>query len=286
MKYQFIQNNRDYFDISRMCLILRVKRSGYYAWIKRPKSNRKKENMNLIKSIKIIHKQSQETYGSPRIHSVLKDMGMQCGKNRIAKLMKENGIFSKIKKKFRYKSKQLNDLNTCDNIVNRVFNIKEPNKVWVSDITYIPTKEGWLYLCIILDLYSRKIIGWSMNKNMKTDLVLRSLQMALINRNPSEGLIFHSDRGVQYTSGMFKEVLKQHRIIQSMSRKGNCWDNACAETFFHTLKTELIKHENYDSRKEAELSIFEYIEIFYNRNRKHSYLGYESPVKFEEKSCA
>jgi putative transposase len=286
MKYQFIESKKTYFDISIICPLLGVKRSSYYAWKKRPESRRKKENIELLNEIKILHKKNREIYGSPRIHSELKDLGINCGKNRIARLMKEHGIFSKIKKKFRYKSKQSNDINTFENIVNRSFNIAEPNKVWVSDITYIPTKEGWLYLCIILDLYSRKIVGWSMNKNMKKELVLKALQMTLINRTVSEGLIFHSDRGVQYTCGLLKETLKKNQINQSMSRKGNCWDNACAETFFHTLKTELVKHENYNSREEAELSIFEYIEIFYNRNRKHSYLGYKSPVVFEEKFSA
>jgi putative transposase len=286
MKYQFIESNKTNFDISIICPLLGVKRGSYYAWKKRPESQRKKENIELLNEIKIIHNKNREIYGSPRIHSELKDMGINCGKNRIARLMKEHGIFSKIRKKFRYKSKQSNDINIFENIVNRTFKIAEPNKVWVSDITYIPTKEGWLYLCIILDLYSRKIVGWSMSINMKKELVLRALQMALINRTPSKDLIFHSDQGVQYTSGLLKETLNKNQISQSMSRKGNCWDNACAETFFHTLKTELVKHENYNSREEAKLSIFEYIEIFYNRSRKHSYLGYKSPVVFEEKFSA
>jgi transposase InsO family protein len=232
MKYQFIESNKNTFDISIICPVLGVKRVSYYAWKKRPESRRKKANMELLKEIKKIHKKNKEIYGSPRIQSELNDNGKNYGKNRIARLMRENGIYSKIKKKYRYKSKQSNEINACDNIVNRSFNIKKPNKVWVSDITYIPTKEGWLYLCIILDLYSRKIVGWSMDKNMKTELVLKSLQMAMINRKPSNDLIFHSDRGVQYTSGIFKEELEKHQIKQSMSRKGNCWDNACAESFF------------------------------------------------------
>jgi transposase InsO family protein len=282
MKYQFIERNKSYFDISVICPILGVKRSSYYAWKNRPESNRKMENKELISRIKFIHLKSNQIYGSPRIHSDLKDQGIKCSKNKVAKLMKDNNIYSKIKKKCRNKCKQSNDENVCENILEREFNVKYPNKAWVSDITYIPTKEGWLYLCIILDLYSRKIVGWSMDKNMKKELVLRALEMSLINRSPLKGLIFHSDRGVQYTSGIFKEALKKYGIIQSMSRKGNCWDNACAETFFHTLKTELVKHKSFDTRKEAELSIFEYIEIFYNRIRKHSYLGYLPPVKFEE----
>ena len=286
MKYQFIENNKNDFDISIICPVLGVKRSSYYAWKIRPESKRKRENMNLLNEIKNIHKKTKEIYGSPRIHSELKDRGIACGKNRVVKLMKENGIFSKIKKKYRYKSKQSNVKFECENIVNRLFKIKQPNKVWVSDITYIPTREGWLYLCIILDLYSRKIVGWSMYKNMKTELVIKALQMAIINRDPSHDLIFHSDRGAQYTSELFRNELQINKIKQSISRKGNCWDNACAETFFHTLKTELIKHINYNSRNEAELSIFEYIEIFYNRYRKHSYLGYKSPVKFEEELSA
>ena len=261
MKYQFIENNKNDFDISIICPVLGVKRSSYYAWKIRPESKRKRENMNLLNEIKNIHKKTKEIYGSPRIHSELKDSGIACGKNRVAKLMKENGIFSKIKKRFRYKSKQSNVKFECENIVNRLFKIKQPNKVWVSDITYIPTREGWLYLCIILDLYSRKIVGWSMYKNMKTELVIKALQMAIINRDPSHDLIFHSDRGAQYTSELFRNELQINKIEQSISRKGNCWDNACAETFFHTLKTELIKHINYNSRNEAELSIFEYIKI-------------------------
>jgi len=286
MKYQFIENIKNEFDISLICPLMGVKRSSYYAWKKRPESIRKRENMELLKVIKKIYENNRELYGSPRIHSELKDLGFNCGKNRVAKIMKSNGIISKIKKKYRYKSKISNDLHIKENIINRAFNASEPNKLWVSDITYIPTKEGWLYLCIILDLYSRKVIGYSMDKSMKTDLVLKALNMSFINRPDFSNLIFHSDRGVQYTSSVFKEELKKNGIKQSMSRKGNCWDNACAESFFHTLKTELITHKNYTTREEAKLSIFEYLEIFYNRNRKHSYLNYMSPVKFEEKIIA
>jgi len=286
MKYQFIERNKRDFDISIICPLLGVKRSSYYAWKRRPINVRQKENMKLLEEIRTIHKNSKGLYGSPRIYAELQDLGISCGKNRVAKLMKVNGIYSKIKKRFRYKSKQSNDIGICSNIVDRNFNILEPNKVWVSDITYIPTKEGWLYLCIILDLFSRKIVGWSMDKNMKEKIVLKAFQMALLNRNPSLDLVFHSDRGSQYTAKLFKEVLRTNKIRQSMSRKGNCWDNACAESFFHTLKTELVKHENYNSREEARLSVFEYIEIFYNRQRRHSYLGYVSPVKYENKLCA
>ncbi len=286
MKYQFIEKYKNEFDISIICPVLGVKRSAYYAWEKRPLSKRKIESMNILSEIKKIHKETKEIYGSPRIHSELNDRGIKCGKNRVAKIMKENGICSKIKKKFRYKSKQPNEAINCENMVNRMFKIEQPDKVWVSDITYIQTREGWLYLCITLDLYSRRIVGWSMDKNMKKELVIKALLMAIMNRNPVKGLIFHSDRGSQYSSNAFQEILKVNNIKQSMSRKGNCWDNACAETFFHTLKTELIKHINYNTRREAELSIFEYIEIFYNRNRKHSFLGYMSPVMFEDKKFA
>jgi len=286
MKYQFIEKIKDEYDISTICPVLGVKRSSYYSWKNRPEGKREKENIKLLQEIKKIYVNNKEIYGSPRICSELKDMGIKCGKNRVAKIMKNNGIISKIKKKYRYKSKCSNNLNMCENILNRSFKIDRPDIVWVSDITYIPTKEGWLYLCIVLDLYSRKVVGWSMNNNMKTELAIKALQMAIINRKPDEKIIFHSDRGVQYTSNSFREILLKNRIIQSMSRSGNCWDNACAESFFHTLKAELIKHASYNSRREAELSIFEYIEIFYNRKRRHSYLNYMSPVKFEEKIIA
>ena len=192
MKYQFIKRNKRDFDISIICPLLGVKRSSYYAWKRRPINVRQKENMKLLEEIRTIHKNSNGLYGSPRIHAELQDLGISCGKNRVAKLMKVNGIYSKIKKRFRYKSKQSNDIGICSNIVDRNFNILEPNKVWVSDITYIPTKEGWLYLCIILDLFSRKIVGWSMDKNMKEKIVLKAFQMALLNRNPSLDLVFHS----------------------------------------------------------------------------------------------
>jgi len=283
MKYMFIKTNTDKFNIRRMCKVLGVKSGSYYAWIRRPESERKQEKTILITKIQEVHKTSKGLYGSPKIYKALKAQNIRCSENRIAKLMQENAIKAIIRKKFRAKSKVINSSHASENLLKRDFAVQQINTVWVTDITYIPTRLGWMYLCVFMDLFSRKIVGWSMANHMRTEMVIAALRMACHNRNPDKGLIIHSDQGSQYGSHEFRQVLSALGIIQSMSGRGNCWDNACAESFFHLLKTELIQFMNYSSYEDAKISIFEYLEVFYNRYRIHSTLGYQSPVDYEMK---
>ena len=267
-----------------MCQILDVSRSGYYAWISRPESHRKRSNRDLLERIKKIYKVSRETYGSPRVTKALNNDGIKCGKNRVAKLMKENNIAAKTKRKFKATTNSKHSYPVAPNLLNQNFKATKPNQIWVADITYIPTDEGWLYLAAIVDLFQRKVVGWAMDSTMTKQLCIDALNQAIGRCRPSRGLIHHSDRGVQYASNEYKNVLKNYGITQSMSRKGNCYDNACMESFFGTLKTELIYFTRFKTRAEARLAIFEYIEVFYNRIRLHSKLGYRSPEDFEKLS--
>lgn len=282
MTYSFIHKHRFLFRVEKMCQVLDVSRSGYYAWVKRPKSKRKKLNEELLARIKHIHKVSRETYGSPRITHALKNEGIKCGRNRVAKLMKENDIKAKTKRKFKATTNSKHDYPVAPNVLNRNFTATKPNQLWVADITYIPTDEGWLYLAAIVDLFQRKVVGWAMDSTMTKQLCIDALKQAIGRQHPSPGLIHHSDRGVQYASKEYQKVLKKHGFIASMSRKGNCYDNACMESFFGTLKTELIYFTRFKTRAQARLAIFEYIEVFYNRIRLHSKLGYKSPIDFEK----
>lgn len=267
-----------------MCKTLKVSKGNYYRWLCNPISNRKKSNIELIEKIREIHICSKQTYGSPRIIAELKKQGLEVGHNRVSRLMRENEIKAKMKRRFKNTTDSEHKLPVSENILNRNFKANKPNEKWVSDITYIWTMAGWLYLCTIIDLYSRKVVGWSMNDNMETSLIINALEMACINRNPESGLIFHSDRGSQYASYQFREVLEKKGFIQSMSRKGNCWDNAVAESFFHSLKTEELYFNKFNEKYQAKSCIFEYIELNYNRKRSHSYLGYLSPYQFELKN--
>lgn len=226
------------------------------------------------------------TYGSPRVTEDLRANGTTCGKNRVAHLMKIHGIIGKAKKKFKATTNSKHNLPVAENLLNQNFEAEKPNTAWVSDITYVPTLEGWLYLVVILDLFSRQVVGWSMSDRLTSGFVVKALYQAIGRRRPASGCIFHSDRGIQYASTEFRGALKSFDFIQSMSRKDNCYDNAVAESFFHTLKTEYVYDYRYESRADARQSIFEYIEIFYNRQRRHSSLGYLSPVSFEMKTMA
>lgn len=283
MKYLFISKHKKEFPIQRMCQVLGVKPVTFYAWQTRPQSKRSMENEILLKRIRIIHKESKELYGSPKIYQALKNQNVLYGKNRIARIMKENDIKAKIRKKFRVKSRVIKSIHASENLLQREFNVKRPNMVWVTDITYIPTRLGWMYLCVFIDLFSRKIVGWSMARHMKAEMVVAALKMAYLNRRPGAGLIIHSDQGSQYGSIEFRQILVSLGMVQSMSGRGNCWDNACAESFFHLLKTELIQFMSYQDYEEAKISIFEYMEVFYNRLRIHSTLGYQSPSVYEMK---
>lgn len=286
MRYKFMYENREKYPIEKMAKLLEVSRSGYYDYLKRPVSKRKIENLKILLEIKEIHKKSRFNYGSPRIFNALRKKGIKCSKNRVVRLMKDNNIRSKTRKKFKVTTNSMHNNPVHENVLNRKFVVNKKNKVWVSDITYIRTHEGWLYLCVIIDLYSRKIIGWSMSERIDTDFVIKAFLMAWTQRRPKGKLLFHSDRGVQYTSKDFQKILKNKKIICSMSRKGNCWDNACAESFFHTLKVEEVHHAVYKTREIAKLKIFEFIEVYYNNFRTHSYLGYMNPNEFENKKIA
>ena len=238
----------------------------------------------MLVHIREAYVRGRGTYGSPRITAELRDNGIQCGKNHIARLMKENGIKAKTKRRFKVTTKSRHGLLVAENLLKHKFSTEAVNKVWFSDITFIWTKEGWMYLAAILDAYNRQIVGWSMSDRLNHGILAAALQKALRKRDPDAGLIFHSDRGTQYASYAFRDLMEQYGFVQSMSSSGNCYDNAIMESFFHTLKTELIYFEKYQTRREAQGSVFEYIEVFYNRVRKHSSLNYCSPVEFEKRA--
>lgn len=264
-----------------MCEIFCVSRAGFYAWRRRPESKRQRENKRLLTLIKTNFKLSRETYGYRRIHSDLKDQNEFCGKHRVARLMKINKIQPKTRRKFKVTTNSKHSKPVHQNKLNREFNAALPNQRWVSDITYVHTNEGWLYLAAVMDLFSRRIIGWSMSDRMTEQLVIDAVKMALFKRKITSELLFHSDRGSQYAADNLQQLLRKNNITCSMSRRGDCYDNAAMESFFHTLKMECIYHEKYQTRDEAKKSIFEFTEVFYNRRRKHSFLGYQSPEQFE-----
>lgn len=281
MKFQFVDRHQGVFPIRRMCGVLGVSPSGYYAWRNRPECRRKREDRRLGLEIKAIHRENRGVYGSPRIHAELKDRQMHHGKKRVARLMRENGIRAKQKKKFKMTTDSKHSYPLAPNLLGRDFSAHSSNQKWLADITYIWTREGWLYLAAIMDLFSRPIVGWSMSRRMTKELVLEALEMAVGRRCPGPGLVHHSDRGSQYACGDYQQTLTDHGMVGSMSRKGDCWDNAPMESFFHTLKTELVHHRDYQTRNQARADIFEYIEVFYNRSRRHSALGYLTPAQYE-----
>ena len=283
MRYAFIAVHVAQFPMRLMCRALEVSISGFYAWRKRPASRRGMKNRLLVDRIKAIHKRSRKTYGSPRVHVQLVAEGERCGRGRVERLMRANGIRAKQKRKFVVTTDSKHCLPVAENILKRKFDVDEPNRVWSSDITYIPTDEGWLYLAGVLDLCSRTAVGWSMSETLEKRLVLDALNMAYRRRRPGKGLIHHSDRGSQYASYDYANLLKSYGMRMSMSRKGDCWDNAVMESFFGTLKKELVHHRKYRTRAEARQDIFEFIEVFYNRERLHSSLGYMSPAAYERR---
>ena len=247
-----------------MCGFLRVSRSSYYTWLDPSKTTKEEEDAELTEDIKQIFKESRHLYGTRRIRNKLRQLGKFVGRRRIARLMKSAHLYCKTKRKFKVTTNSKHNHPVSPNLLQRQFNVSRPNQYWVGDITYIPTDKGWLYLATVIDLYSRQVVGWSMSNRMQVKLVNDALLMAIWKRKPSKGLVWHSDQGSQYASHSHRELLKDHGIIQSMSRKGDCWDNAVAESFFHTLKTELIHHHKFKDREEAKRAIFEYIEVFYS----------------------
>jgi len=271
------------FAVEKMCKVLNVARSSYYDWLERKPSRRSQENAMIASEINVIYRESKGRYGSPKITHELMEKGIKVSRPRVARIMQKEGLKSIIRKKYRVATTDSNhDHSISENHLNREFYKEKPSQAWVSDITYIPTLQGWLYLTIVMDLFDRKIIGWSLASDMTTEnTVMAAFKMAKTNRNVVRGMIFHSDRGVQYACEAFRLELKENHFVQSMSRKGNCWDNAVAENFFKIIKSEMVNHRKYHSHFQAKLEIFEFIEVWYNRKRKHSYLGYKTPEEFK-----
>jgi putative transposase len=283
VRYEFICNHREEFRVNKMCRVLEVSPSGLYAWACRTESDRARANRELVSKIRIAFDKSRKTYGSPRMTTELVEAKVRCSENRVARLMRVNGIRAIGKRKYRATTHSKHAHPVAENLLNREFSVDRPNAVWLSDITYIWTSEGWLYLAAVMDLYSRLSVGWSMGSRVNADLTLDALCQGIHRRKVRPDLMHHSDRGSQYASGDYQELIKKTRMICSMSRKGDCWDNAPMESFFATLKAELVYRERFKTRQEAKAKIFEYIEVFYNRQRRHSSLGNQSPVDFERR---
>ncbi len=281
MKYAFIRAQRGNHALSVLCSVLGVSTSGYYDWCDRSPSKTARDNQRLVTKIHCYHQASRCIYGSPRIHQDLLEDGEQVSRQRVARLMRSRKIVSKMAKKFVITTNSKRTTSPAEDLLQRNFGAKVTNQAWVSDTTFIRTREGWLYLAVMIDLYSRQVIGWAMSERNDTKLVSDALMMAKWRRGELSGVIVHSDQGSTYASSDYRKLLKENNMLCSMSRKGECHDNAVAESFFGTLKTELADHEDYRTRSEAKQSLFEYIEVFYNRQRRHSYLGYVSPVEYE-----
>ena len=284
MRYRAIHAQTGRVPVRRMCRTLAVSSSGYYAWVARPESRRAAENRRLVAEIRVIHAESRRTYGSPRVHATLQAQGQQIGAHRVARFMRTSAIRAKTVKKWRATTDSAHPYPVVPNTLNRQFAVAAPNRVWAGDITYIWTAEGWLYLAVVLDLYSRRVIAWGMGSRLTQDLATGALTMAIEHRRPAHGVVHHTDRGSQYAATRYRELLAGHGLTASMSRRGNGWDNAVVESFFHTLKTEHVHHHRYRTREEARQDMFEWIEVFYNRVRRHSTLGYRSPAEFEARA--
>jgi putative transposase len=283
MTFRFIDDHKDQWPVRLLCQALEVSPAGYYAWRRRPPSAREQRRETLVVEIRAIHAEVKARYGSPRIHAELCARGQDCCVNTVAKLMRDNDVAAKTKRKFRCTTTDSDhNLPVADNLLDRRFNPSEANEVWLADITYIPTREGWLYLAAALDLYSRRVVGWAMAEHMESRLVVDALEMAVQRRLPDEGLLAHSDRGSQYASEHYQRLLAKHGIACSMSRRADCWDNAPMESFFASLKKELVHDADFATRAEARAALFEYIEVFYNGQRRHSSLGYVSPAEYEQ----
>lgn len=282
MRFAFVEEHQHTWPVNVLCEVLEVSRSGYYVWRCGEESARRQREQELVREMRAIHAEKHEqNYGSPRMHQELKARGRKVCENTVARLMRAHGLRAASAQKYRHTTDSNHPYPVAKNVLNQEFEQVEPNQVWVSDITYVPTREGWLYVVCVLDLYSRKVVGWSMSQRMTRELVLKALEMALQGRCPEAGLVHHSDRGSQYASAEFQRVLTEHGIVCSMSRKGNCYDNAVMESFFATLKKELVHQADYATREQARQSIFEYLEVFYNRVRRHTALAGVSPETFE-----
>jgi putative transposase len=285
--FAFIGAKKTAFDVSVMCEVLGVSRSGFYAWQQRPRSERARRDCGLTMKVRAIFTKSKSRYGAPRVHRALRIEGERVGRKRVARLMRQQGLRARPKRRFVVTTQADPKSQPAPNLLDRKFGQEQPNKVWAGDITYISTKEGWLYLAVLLDLFSRKVVGWQLGTGMRVDLVTGALGKALSVRRPPSGLMHHSDRGSQYTSNDYRALTDSHGIDVSMSRRGDCWDNAVVESFFSSLKTELgLVHGRFDSRAQGRREIAEYIDVFYNHERLHSSLDYVSPVEYERDCCA
>ena len=282
MKYAWIQQQQAQFSISSMCRLLEVSRSGYYEWRGRPSRTRPEADQAVEAKVKYYFAQGRGTYGTRRIKHLLAQEGLQVSRRRIGRVLAQAGLRCKTRRKYKAPTTAGQAQTVAPNQLNREFTVQAPDKVYVGDITYLPTGEGWLYLAVVLDLCSRAVVGWSMAEHMRAELVNQALSMAICQRRPAAGLIMHTDRGSQYGAESYRQLLTQHGVQPSMSRKGNCWDNAVAESFFHTLKTELIYLEDFDTHEQTQTAVFEYIEVFYNRQRCHSANGYLAPLAYEQ----
>lgn len=282
MKYRFIQEHQGVYRVRSMCRVLGVSPSGYYAWRHRPESPRAAENRRLVERIQTLHQAKREVYGSDKTWQVLRSEGETVGRHRVARLRRLHGIEAKRMRRFRAAYASSNSEPAAPNLLCRNFQPSAPNRVWAGDMTYIPTRRGALHLAVLLDLYSRRVVGWAMSAHPNRQLVMDALRMAILQRRPGPGLIHHSDQGAQYTSTDYRRMLTAHDMVPSMSRKGDCYDNACVESFFSHLKNDLTYHRSFADRAEARSAIFDYIEVFYNRQRHHQTLGYQTPLHYEQ----
>ena len=281
MRFALIDAEKAEFPVRTMCRVLDVSESGFFSWKGRPASQRQRDDMIYLAHIRIAFELSNRTYGSPRMHRDLVDEGLSIGRRRTARLMRENGLAARQKRRFKRTTDSTHAWPVAPNLLDQDFAAEAPDQKWSADISYIWTAEGWLYLAVLIDLFSRRVVGWAVSDRLKKDLVLRALRMALVTRHPPSGLIHHSDRGSQYCSIDYQAVLRKHGLLISMSGKGNCYDNAVVETFFKTIKSELIWPVSWQTRSQAENTVARYIDGFYNPTRRHSTLGYQSPVHFE-----
>lgn len=282
MKYAFIQDQRHWHTITTLCRVVHVSRSGYYDWLDRRASMRGRSNAHLLQHIENTHARYRGHAGVIKTWKALRSEGMDCGKNRVARLRQANGIVAKRRRRFVVTTRSKSDTVAAPNRLQRCFTTQQPDRVWVGDVTFVPTRQGWLYLAVLLDLFSRYVVGWAMSARNDTALVLAALDMAVARRQPKPGLIHHSDRGQTYAAGAYQKRLTQYDMLPSMSRKGNCWDNAVAESFFATVEFELIERQVFATRDHARSALFEFIEVFYNRQRLHQTLGYKTPLQVEQ----
>ena len=286
MKCAFIGTYRREHSVSQLCRVLGVSRSGFYDWLFRPVSQRSQANQKLLRDIQRIHQRSRQNYGAIKTWKALMAEGIECGKHRVARLRREHGIVTKRRRRFVTTTQARRHALINPHLLERRFESGVPNRVWVGDVTFVATRKGWVYLAVLIDLYSRKVVGWSMSKKNDKALALEALSMAIEQRKPRSGLLHHCDRGSVYTADEYRSMLRGNHMIASMSRKGNCWDNAVAESFFNNLKNELVHDRTFETRDEAKAAIFDYIEVFYNRQRLHQTLGYQTPHAFEMKAVA